>query len=76
MLSFGGLCVVYQTASVCPGLSLRDYLLGKMLQAVTSGILAAAIYFRLWLLPPLWLAALFGIKFAEKRGRNPLPAGV
>lgn len=76
MLSFGGLCVAYQTASVCPGLSLRDYFLGKMLQAVTSGIIAAAVYFRLWLLPPLWLAVLFGMKFAEKRSRNPLPVGV
>ena len=76
MLSFGGLCVAYQTVSVCPGLSLRGYLLGKTLQAVTSGILAAAVYFRLWPLLPLWLVALFGMRFAEKRSRNPLPVGV
>ncbi len=76
MLSFGGLCVAYQTASVCPGLNLRGYLLGKTLQAVTSGILAAAVYFRLWPLLPLWLVALFGMRFAEKRSRNPLPVGV
>lgn len=76
LLSFGGLCVTYQTASVCPGLRLRFYLRGKLLQAATAGITSAAICFRLWLLPPLWLAALFGVRAAEKKSRNSAPVGV
>lgn len=34
LTAFGGVCVGLQTAQVCPGLSLRDYWLGKALQAV------------------------------------------
>lgn len=42
MLSFGGLCVAMQTASVAGELGLRPYLSGKLLQTVFSVILAAA----------------------------------
>ena len=34
LTAFGGVCVGLQTAQVCPGLNLRDYWLGKALQAV------------------------------------------
>lgn len=76
LLSFGGLCVAYQTASVCPGLGIQFYLRGKLLQAVTTGIVSAAVCYRLWLLPVLWLAVLFGLKKAEKRSRIFTPVGV
>ena len=41
MLSFGGLCIVMQTASVIEGLSIKPYLTGKLLQTIFSMILAA-----------------------------------
>ena len=43
LLSFGGLCVTMQTVSVTPGLSLRDYFLGKLLQTAFSVLLAGAV---------------------------------
>jgi hypothetical protein len=39
-LSFGGICVSMQTASVTGGLSLRKYYIGKVLQTVLSLILS------------------------------------
>lgn len=36
MLSFGGICVLLQTVSVTKGLSLRNYVIGKSLQAALS----------------------------------------
>lgn len=38
MLSFGGLCVLFQTLSVTKGLSLRNYIMGKTIQALLSGV--------------------------------------
>ena len=43
MLSFGGLCVTMQTASVARGLPFRNYLPGKLLQAAISSILAILV---------------------------------
>lgn len=43
MLSFGGVCVTMQTASVTAGLSLKTYLKGKILQSLLSIALAAMI---------------------------------
>lgn len=40
MVAFGGLCVVFQTASVTRGLGIGTYLRGKLLQTVLSAILA------------------------------------
>ena len=77
MLSFGGLCVAYQTASVCNGLGLRYYFAGKILQAVAAALLAAGIYYRLWVFFPLWLAAvMFAPRAFQKKSRNPAPLGV
>lgn len=52
MLSFGGLCVLCQVASVvCPlGLSLRPYLIGKLL---TCGLSALILYLALSVQPAL-----------------------
>ncbi len=71
LLAFGGLCVMYQTSSVCPGLRLRFYCLGKLLQAATAGITAAALCYGVWWLIPAWMIALFGIKSVEKRVEIP-----
>lgn len=54
LLAFGGLCVAYQTGSVCPGLRLRYYYAGKLLQAVTAGILAYSISNRIYVIFPVW----------------------
>lgn len=40
LLSFGGLCVTLQTASVIGTLSLKLYLRGKILQTIISGVLS------------------------------------
>lgn len=66
LLAFGGLCVLYQTASVCPGLSMRFYLCGKLIQATAAAISAAALAFRLWILIPIWALLLFSVKASEK----------
>lgn len=76
LLSFGGVCVLYQTASVCPGLSLKYYLLGKVVQAATAAVVSAGICFRLWPLPPIWFAILLAAKRAEKRSSNSGRIGV
>ena len=47
MFAFGGICVWMQTSSVAAGLSLKEYLLGKALQAMLSMGLAVCI----WKLP-------------------------
>ena len=44
MLSFGGLCVFMQTASVSGGLSLKFYILGKCLQAGLSLLLSVSLF--------------------------------
>ena len=66
LLSFGGLCVLYQTISVCPGLSIRFYLCGKLIQALAAAVAATALAFRLWILIPIWGFLLFLLKAAEK----------
>ena len=43
MIAVGGLCVSMQTASVTPGLSLRFYALGKLVQLGTSLIVGGSI---------------------------------
>ncbi len=56
MLSFGGFCVVMQTASVLEGLSLKPYLRGKLMQTALSAALALG-YLRLgW--PVFWTGLL------------------
>ena len=43
LLSFGGLCVSMQTASVCQGLSMKYYFISKALQTLFSILLAAIV---------------------------------
>lgn len=43
MLSFGGICVLLQTKAVAEDLDLRKYVLAKLLQSITSGVLCAVI---------------------------------
>lgn len=45
MLSFGGICVLLQTASVTKGLSLRYYVRGKLLQTAFSFLLSCTAIF-------------------------------
>lgn len=50
LLSFGGLCVVYQTASVCSGLRIQGYVIGKITQCAFCVLLAWIVYYRKWLM--------------------------
>ena len=43
MLSFGGICVLLQTASVTKGLNLKYYRKGKLLQSIFSFLLSCGI---------------------------------
>ena len=43
LLSFGGLCVSMQTASVSQGLSMKNYFIGKALQTLLSVLFAAIV---------------------------------
>ena len=60
MLAAGGLCITAQTISVTPGLSLRYYLLGKLIQFFVSVVLSYSLVGRtvvplcFLLLPPLY----------------------
>ena len=45
MLSFGGICVIMQTASVIKPLDIRSYLFGKALQSIISLLLAFPIQY-------------------------------
>lgn len=77
LLAFGGLCVAYQTASVCHGLNLRFYFAGKILQGCTAAFLSAAFYYQLWALFPVWAAATLLISiYLQKNSRNPALFGV
>lgn len=77
MLSFGGVCVVMQTASVINGLGLRHYLVGKLFQSAFSLLLASVAVLKIWLpccfgIPVLILI----LRWAQKRSSIPEPAGV
>ena len=50
MLSFGGLCVAMQTATVTPGLQLKYYFLGKTMQTVISICLSCAFVLQQWII--------------------------
>lgn len=77
ILAFGGLCVAYQTASVCDGLSLRYYWSGKLFQGAVAMLLAAGFYYGCWFVFPVWLALSLLIPIGmEKKSRNPDLIGV
>ena len=56
LLAFGGLCVLLQTSSVCGTLSIRYYVLGKLIQAVTAFILALLFIHKLFYFFPVLAA--------------------
>jgi len=76
-LSFGGLCVTMQTASVIAGLPLRHYLTGKLLQTLFSLLLSAAAVLNIGL-PVFLFLTLFAVLLgkSKKRSGNPLSVGV
>ena len=73
MIAVGGLCVRMQTASVTPGLSLRYYALGKLVQLGTSLIVGSSILLRTPL--PLLLILPYFLVF-KKRGGNRRLSGI
>ncbi len=75
LLAFGGLCVAYQTASVCGELNLRYYFAGKLLQGAVALVLAVGVYYRLWYLFPIWFAFSLLIPKALKKTVE-IPHGV
>lgn len=74
MLAFGGLCVTMQTLSVTPGLSLRQYFLGKAIQTAFSILLAAAMVYGAWL--PFGVFFLLCLVFRQKKSSIPAAVGV
>jgi len=54
MLAFGGLCVTMQTASAAKGLSLNTYLIGKLLQALLSILMASLLQIQSIHIPLIW----------------------
>lgn len=77
MLSFGGICVALQTASVCQGLSLRYYFMGKTAQCLFSILLSIAFVLGFgWVLS--LAVVMFGIIYEKTKitGSNPKKAVV
>lgn len=68
MLSFGGLCVAMQTASVTGQLGTASYLKGKLLQTVISTAMAAAVVYRPF--TPGFLLAVLAIVLREMKKRS------
>lgn len=72
ILSFGGLCVTMQTASVTEGLSLKYYISGKLLQGLFSLLLAWA--FTAGFIPILALCLAAGGILMKMRKRSSIRA--
>lgn len=71
MLSFGGLCITMQTIAFSPSGTGKYYIVGKIIQALLSMILAV-IYLKLKLLSIIIYFLIFGVikllKFTNKNG--------
>jgi len=77
ILTFGGICVGMQTASVVRGLSLRYYWIGKFIQALISIALAFSIQYRNMVPVLLYLAVfLFFLVKMKKSSSIPCSASV
>lgn len=74
MLAFGGLCVTMQTVSVTAGLSLRYYILGKLLQTAFSLFLAYAVMTGAWL--PFLTFLFFAFFLGKVRKRSSIRAAI
>jgi len=76
-LSFGGICVLMQTASVISSLPLKSYIRGKLIQTAISLVLSALFLIAGW--PVLLLFASVILVFPlcpKKRSGFPHPSGV
>lgn len=80
ILSFGGLCVTMQTASVADQLRLRLYFPGKLLQAAYSMLLTWVLFPSNILMPVILVFLIplfvFSLRKMENRSRNRIPLGV
>lgn len=72
MVSFGGLCVTMQTASVIFGLSMKQYLAGKLLQTLFSILLALAAVMGWWIPGILLCAAALCLRKTGKKSSSNL----
>ena len=72
ILSFGGICVLLQTASVTKGLSLSGYLKGKLMQTVFSLLLSSmAVLKQGWILGFLIPFLMIIFRKTQNRYGNP-----
>lgn len=77
ILAWGGLCVTMQTASVCQGLSMKYYFLGKAMQTVLSLLFSAAVAAGYYVLIPLVLVTAGIIRWKKRKNSSIfVPAGV
>ena len=70
MLSFGGICVLFQTASVTRGLPLGYYVKGKLIQTIFSFFLSCAVVERSIVFPVAALIFLILYRKVQKRYSN------
>ena len=72
MLSFGGICVLFQTAAVTQNLPIGCYLKGKLTQTVFSFLLSCAFILENGLTFAAWIPILlFLFRKSQNRYRNP-----
>ena len=67
MLAFGGLCVTMQTLSVVKGLSVKHYLLGKLMQTIAAVSICIGILYHNWVILIVFLLFFF---FLFRKGKN------
>lgn len=70
MLSFGGICVLFQTASVTRGLSLGYYINGKLMQTLFSFLLSCAVVEKSIVFPVIALIFLILFRKVQNRYSN------
>ena len=72
MLALGGICVLFQTASVTKGLPLECYIKGKLAQTMFSFLLSCTVMMEKGLYFAAWIPILlFLFRKKKKRYRNP-----
>lgn len=76
MLSCGGLCVALQTRTVTRGLSMKYYLVGKLMQTVISLLLLDMILYRRWLVAPMLAILAMILRKSENRAGIMAASGV
>lgn len=62
MLSFGGLCVTMQTASVIDDLPLYPYILSKLLQSMFCILMSIVVVYQTFLVVPVIVILFFSVK--------------